>query len=91
MIVDWTLNASTLLAIGGLLFAAFGFYYRQLYDNQVFKGDIVEIKEDLKALNKVVMDVALQNQRLDTQGQLIVNLQRDIHEIRRGEGLIRSN
>jgi len=33
------------------------------------KEDIADIKFDLKALNKVVMDVALQNQRLDNQGE----------------------
>lgn len=88
MMLDWNINVGQIITIGTLLFAAAGFYYRQLFDSRTFKSDISEIKEDLKMLNKLVMDVALQNARIDNLGQSIVNMQRDIHELRRGEGYI---
>lgn len=68
-------------------------------DNDALQGDITDIKADLKTLNKVVMDVALQNQRLDNQAERITqierrsderltSLERRWDEVRRGEGLI---
>lgn len=86
--IDWTINFGHLITIALILFSGAGFYYRQVFDSKVFKEDIVEIKSDLKILNKVVTDVALQKQAMDTQGLMIANLQTEVHELRRGEGLI---
>jgi cupin superfamily acireductone dioxygenase involved in methionine salvage len=87
-VIDWTINAGHLLTIALILFAVTGFYYKTLFDGKVFKEDIIEIKSDLKTLNKLLTDVALQKQGMDYQGQMIAALQRDVQEMRRGRGFI---
>lgn len=87
--MDWTVNIGQIGTIGAIIFAAGGFYY----GSQRMKLDITEIKADLKMLNKVVMDVALQNQRIDNLEHRIDErfgaLEHRWDEVRRGEGLIR--
>lgn len=97
--MNWELNLSSLIVAATVVFSAGGFYYASRGDNKRIKDDITDIKTDLKTLNKVVMDVALQNQRLDNQADRITqverrsderltSLERRWDEVRRGEGLI---
>lgn len=65
-----------------------GFYWQTVIDSRNFKSDIVEIKMDLKILNKVITDVALQNQRLDNQGDRLNRIDIRMDELRHGRGYI---
>lgn len=67
--------------------------------NLDLKEDITDIKADLKTLNKVVVDIAVQNKIIDNLAQTVAQsekrtderfagLERRWEEIRRGEGLI---
>lgn len=51
-------------------------------------SSITEIKSEVAAMRALMTEVALQNQRLDNQGQQIAMLQRTVEDIRRGEGFI---
>ena len=102
--MDWSsINAGVLLTVCSIVFSAGAFYAVSRRDAQTIrsdlqrtnaemKEDIADIKFDLKALNKVVMDVALQNQRLDNQGERLNVIEKRFEarwdELRRGEGLI---
>lgn len=90
--MNWELNLSSLIVAASVIFSAGGFYWVSKGDNKRMKEDIADIKTDLKTLNKVVMDVALQNQRLDNQADRITLLEKRFEsrwdELRRGEGLI---
>jgi hypothetical protein len=60
-VIDWTINLGSILTFGGIVFAAGGFFYSTKTQNERMSN----IEQDLKSLNKVVMDVALSNQRQD--------------------------
>lgn len=84
-----------LITIMSILFVGAGFYYRQIFDSKIFRENIVEIKNDLKILNKLVTDIALQNQRLDNQGErfnqvdkTIEALRMEIRELKHWKGFI---
>ncbi len=77
---DWA-NISNFVAIGAALLAIGGFYWRLVYELKNFREDVIDIKIDLKQLNKVIMDLALQNQRLN-------NLETMVLELRHGKGLV---
>ncbi len=55
-------------------------------------ADMTDIKGDLKLLNKVVLDVALSNQRQDNfekrTDDRFKHMEDDIRELKHGEGLI---
>lgn len=87
--ITWEISLGNLLTSVSILFIGAGFYWQTLYDSKVFKRDILDIKTDLKVLNKLVTDIALQNQRLDNQGERLNNIDRHIDEMRRGEGFIK--
>ena len=48
-----------------------------------------ELKEDIKALNKVITEVAVQTQRLDQMAERMNRQDRMIDELRRGIGFIK--
>jgi hypothetical protein len=97
--MTWDLNLGSLLIVASVIFSAGGFYYASRGDQRRMKEDIDDIKLDLKALNKVVMDVALQNARIDNLAQAATQrekrnderflaLERRWEELRRGDGII---
>jgi hypothetical protein len=97
--MNWELNIGSLLVAGSVIFSAGGFYYASRIDQKRMKEDINDIKGDLKSLNRVVMDVALQNQSIESMRQAMVQsdkrtddrlkaMEQRWDEVRRGEGLI---
>jgi hypothetical protein len=86
--MDWTLNVGSLVVAGTVVFSAGGFYYASRFESRRMRDDINDIKGDLKALNKVVMDVAVQNTRLDNTDRRLSAMETRWDEVRRGEGLI---
>jgi hypothetical protein len=85
----WEVSLGSIINALSIFFVGAGFYWKQVYDSRSFKLDIAEIKLDLKVLNKVMIDLALQNQRLDNQGERLNSIDRHIDEIRHGQGLVK--
>jgi hypothetical protein len=52
------------------------------------KNDMSDIKDDLKALNKVMIKQAASEERLNSQGNMLATLQRELSDLRRGNGFI---
>ena|ERR1700677_684088 len=95
MSIDWNLNAGNILTILAIMSVGFGFYYRQVYDGKQFKVDIADIKVDLKELNKIVIALAVQKERIDSQdkrmdnqGQHINRLYKMHDDLSRGRGYL---
>lgn len=89
MIVDWTISLGNIFTIAFMLFVAVGFYWRQIYDSKEFKEDISDIKIDLKGLNRVITELALQNQRLDNFTERLNRMDIRLDEFSHGKGFIR--
>ena len=88
MLIDWTISLGNIGTVLAIIFFGSGFYWKQLIDARIFKEDIVEIKTDLKSLNKIIIDLALQNLRLDNHVQRLNQMDKQIDELRHGKGYI---
>jgi hypothetical protein len=84
----WEVSLGSIFTIITVIFFGGGFYWKQLNDSRVFKENIVEIKSDLKILNRLVTDLALQSQRLDNQAERISRIERQYDELSHGKGFI---
>ena|ERR1700722_10608495 len=89
MAIDWTLSVGNLLTIFAIMVTGMGFYWRQVYDGKQFRSDIIDIKQDLKVLNQLLIDTKLQNNRLDNQGRHINRLYEICNDLSKGRGFIR--
>lgn len=72
------ISIGSIITIATVLLGLSGFYWRTTMDGKAFKDDIVEIKTDLKMLNKIMTDLAVQDKRLDNQADRIGNIERQI-------------
>jgi hypothetical protein len=52
------------------------------------KQGLTEIKENIKILNQVIIDLAVQDKRLDNQGEQLNAIRKDIDELKHGRGLV---
>ncbi len=57
--IVWEISLGTLITLVTVIFAGAGFYWRQTYDASVIKEDIRDIKEDIKILNKLIIESAI--------------------------------
>ena len=76
--VEWTFNLGTIVT---LIFVAGGFYF-------VTKAELAALRADLRKLNDVITDLAVQNNRLDNQDNQLNQLREEIRLLRRGQGYI---
>lgn len=86
---EWTLSLNSLVTATSILLAGAAIYWKSYYDIKAFKmsladfkDDLADLKLDVKVLNKLVTDMALQGQRLEM-------LERHIDELRHGRGYIK--
>lgn len=85
--LEWTI--SNIITTGVIVSAIIGFYWRQTYDSQMFKDTLIDIKQDIKNLNLVVAKLAVQEQRLDNQGERLNRIDARIDQLREGKGFIK--
>lgn len=62
---------------------------RNSWNTQDMKEDMKGMAEDLKKLTEVIVTQAVQTTRLDNQGTQIATLQKEVSDLRRGDGFIR--
>lgn len=85
---DWTVNVGNVITIAMALIAFIGTYFAMKYDilglkeaNVGMRGDIGELKDDIKTLNRTISDIAVLSLRL-------TRAEDDIRELRHGDGFI---
>lgn len=78
---EWTLSIGTLLTVVTIIFTAASVYWKFEYNSSEVKADIQDIKADLKQLNKVIIDLALQSHRIDM-------IEKTLYDLRHGKGIV---
>jgi cell division protein FtsB len=85
---EWVFSAGSITTIAFILFASIGFYWKTTYDVLLFRETLDEIKSEIKELHVVVVDLATQKQRLDSQADRLNRLDARIDQLREGKGYI---
>jgi hypothetical protein len=90
--IEWTLNIGTITATA---FTLAGAYWVMRYDVKAMKDGMKDLTQDLKKLNEVVTDLAVQDKRLDNQDEHITSLTKQVallegrvYELSHGEGFV---
>ena len=79
--IVWEISLGTLVTSATVLFTVAGFYWRQTLDSKQLKEDIHDIKADLRVLNKVIVDMAVQTQRLDSLYDKVILFERRFDKV----------
>ena len=83
-----TLSIGNILTIAFIIFSIGGFYWKSSYDAILFRETLGEIKTEIKELHFVVVDLATQKQRLDSQAERLNRLDARLDQLREGKGYI---
>lgn len=86
--LEWTFSVGNLITLTLILFSVAGFYWKTTYDATLFRETLMEIKIEIKDLHKVVVELATQKQRLDSQGERLNRLDDRLDLLREGKGYI---
>ena len=86
--IEWTFNITSIITIILILVSGVGFYWRQVYDSRQFKEDIVDIKLEIKALSKVLVEMALQTERMNTVSKRLDRVETSVDELRHLKGFV---
>jgi hypothetical protein len=86
--IETTFSVGNIFTIATVIFAAGGFYWATIAGQRMMSRDIIDLKHDVRDLNKLMTAVAIQNQRIDNFTERLNIIERRYDEIRRGEGLI---
>jgi len=73
--IDWTLNLGHLLTAVGLLGGALGIVYAVRSDINIIKSQVDTIKEDLRAMAGVLVQIGKQDQQLKDHDRRITKLE----------------
>lgn len=83
--LEWTLNLGTVLTF---IIIGLSSYFVMKAEMAHLKVGMNEIKDNLKALNQVIIDLAVQDKRLDNQGEQLNLLRFEMSELKHGKGLV---
>lgn len=88
MTINWSIDLGTLIQIAGFLGTIIYIAATVRLDTKNVKGDIGDIKVELRSLREVVTTQAAQTVRLDMLSKRIDKLDDDMRLLRSGEGFI---
>jgi hypothetical protein len=77
--------AQTIVFLGG----GYGMVLRNGWIATSLEKQLVAMEQELKKLAEVIIAQAVQANRLDNQGSQLATLQREVSDLRRGEGWIK--
>jgi|SRR5277367_2700945 len=88
--MDWHLiglGAQTVIFLAGV----YGLVLRADFNSKAVKDDIMEMKEELHQLAEVIVIQAVQTSKIENLTSQVVMLQRNLEDLRRGDGFVRSH
>lgn len=91
MVVDWNIRFGDILVMGTLICSALVYAFRAggvAERIEVMTNGLDELKRGYKEVADLLVQVAVQQNRLDTQDERINRLSAWIDDLRRGQGFI---
>lgn len=85
------------IAVQTLIFllGGFAFYIRsdatQKNNADSLRADVNAMKEELRKLTEVIITQAIQTTRIENLAELVTMLQRNVEDLRRGNGFVRGD
>ena len=87
-LMAWEIIASIGMQTALFLLGGYAMVLRNDWSTKDLKEDLRLMEEDLKKLAQVITQIAVQDIRIDNLTSLIVNLQHELSDLRRGDGWI---
>jgi len=84
----WEIIASIGMQTALFLLGGYAMVLRNDWSTKDLKEDLKSMEGDLKKLAQVITQIAVQDIRIDNLTSLIVNLQHELSDLRRGDGWI---
>ena len=75
MVIDWTINLGHILTAVGLAAGALGIIYALRSDVGVIQRELKDMKADLKAMAGAMVQIARQEERLNSHDRRITKLE----------------
>lgn len=92
---EWTIKLGDMLTVLGAVYVGTTLLYKRAgkvaTDDRMVQGiaeEIEEMKDELKALAKVITTLAVQDIKIANLGQQITMLYRNVEDMRRGSGYV---
>src|SRR5882672_5837572 len=87
-LMAWEIIASIGMQTALFLLGGYAMVLRNEWSTKDLKEDLESMEEELKKLAQVITQIAVQDIRIDNLTSLIVNLQHELSDLRRGDGWI---
>ncbi len=84
----WEIIASIGMQTALFLLGGYAMVLRNEWSTKDLKEDLESMDEELKKLAQVITQIAVQDIRIDNLTSLLVNLQHELSDLRRGDGWI---
>jgi hypothetical protein len=91
MVIDYTISVGNIIEIGSILGGGFAVFITLKNNVASMKDDVVSMQSEIKKLGEVLIDIARFDERLSNLDKRVTAQGRQIDELRRGEGFIRSH
>jgi len=84
----WEIIASIGMQTALFLLGGYAMVLRNDWSTKDLKEELESMEEELKKLAQVITQIAVQDIRIDNLTSLMVNLQHELSDLRRGDGWI---
>jgi len=84
----WEIIASIGMQTALFLLGGYAMVLRNDWSTKDLKEELESMEEELKKLAQVITQIAVQDIRIDNLTSLVINLQHELSDLRRGDGWI---
>jgi hypothetical protein len=91
MQIDWTISLGSIIQIASIVGGGLLVLVTMRSTITVLQRDVGSIQSEIKKMGDILTKMAVTENRLDNTDTRLTNVERDIRDLRRGEGFIRGS
>ncbi len=91
MTIDWTVSVVSLAQIVGIGIGGIAFLMTMKNTVTNIKNDVSAIQFEIKKMGEILTKMAVAETRIDNCDTRLTNIERDVRELRHGQGFIRGS
>lgn len=91
MTIDWSISFGSLLQVASILIGGLIVLVTMRSTVAVLQRDVAAIQAEIKKMGDILTKMAVAETRLDNTDTRLTNAERDIRELRHGQGFVRGS